>query len=117
MDIVGDVYEFLIARFAAQAGKKAGEFYTPKEVSVTLAKLVNPQPGARICDPTCGSGSLLIKAAAEVGTRDFSLFGQEMNGSTWARHSHHRPTRCFPALTEPANPGQASNPCHLCRSQ
>jgi len=84
MDIVGDVYEFLIARFAAQAGKKAGEFYTPKEVSVTLAKLVNPQPGARICDPTCGSGSLLIKAAAEVGSRDFSLFGQEMNGSTWA---------------------------------
>jgi len=84
MDIVGDVYEFLIARFAAQAGKKAGEFYTPKEVSVTLAKLVRPPPGARICDPTCGSGSLLIKAAAEVGSRDFSLFGQEMNGSTWA---------------------------------
>ena len=84
MDIVGDVYEFLIARFAAQAGKKAGEFYTPTEASVTLARLVNPKPGARICDPTCGSGSLLIKAAAEVGSRDFSLFGQEMNGSTWA---------------------------------
>jgi type I restriction enzyme M protein len=84
MDVVGDVYEFLIGRFAAQAGKKAGEFYTPKEVSVTLAKLVNPKPGDRICDPTCGSGSLLIKAAAEVGSRDFSLFGQEMNGSTWA---------------------------------
>ncbi len=84
MDIVGDVYEYLIGRFAAQAGKKAGEFYTPAEVSVTLAKLVNPKPGARICDPTCGSGSLLIKAAAEVGSRDFSLFGQEMNGSTWA---------------------------------
>jgi type I restriction enzyme M protein len=84
MDIVGDVYEYLIARFAAQAGKKAGEFYTPSEVSVTLARLVNPKPGARICDPTCGSGSLLIKAAAEVGSRDFSLFGQEMNGSTWA---------------------------------
>ena len=64
MDIVGDVYEYLIGRFAAQAGKKAGEFYTPAEVSVTLAKLVNPKPGARICDPTCGSGSLLIKAAA-----------------------------------------------------
>lgn len=84
MDIVGDVYEYLIGRFAAQAGKKAGEFYTPKEVSVTLAKLVAPQPGARICDPTCGSGSLLVKAAAEVGTPDFSLYGQEMNGSTWA---------------------------------
>lgn len=84
MDIVGDVYEFLIARFAAQAGKKAGEFYTPREVSITLAKLVRPKPGDRISDPTCGSGSLLIKAAKEVESKDFSLFGQEMNGSTWA---------------------------------
>ncbi len=84
MDVVGDVYEYLIGRFAAQAGKKAGEFYTPREVSVTLAKLVAPKPGDRICDPTCGSGSLLVKAAAEVGSPDFSLYGQEMNGSTWA---------------------------------
>lgn len=84
MDIVGDVYEYLIARFAAQVGKKAGEFYTPAEVSETLARLVNPQDGDRICDPTCGSGSLLIKAAKQVGTKNFSLFGQEMNGSTWA---------------------------------
>lgn len=84
MDIIGDVYEYLISKFASQAGKKAGEFYTPKEVSITLAKLVNPKSGARICDPTCGSGSLLIKAAKEVGAKDFSLFGQEMNGSTWA---------------------------------
>jgi type I restriction enzyme M protein len=84
MDIVGDVYEYLIARFAAQAGKKAGEFYTPAEVSETLARLVNPQDGDRICDPTCGSGSLLIKASQQVGTKNFSLYGQEMNGSTWA---------------------------------
>jgi type I restriction enzyme M protein len=84
MDIIGDVYEFLIARFAAQAGKKAGEFYTPAEVSETLARLVAPKPGDRICDPTCGSGSLLIKAARQVGSEDFALFGQEMNGSTWA---------------------------------
>lgn len=84
MDIVGDVYEYLISRFAAQAGKKAGEFYTPGEVSETLARLVNPQEGDRICDPTCGSGSLLIKAASQVGSKNFSLFGQEMNGSTWA---------------------------------
>ncbi len=84
MDIVGDVYEYLIARFAAQAGKKAGEFYTPSEVSETLARLVAPEDGDRICDPTCGSGSLLIKAAQQVGTKNFSLFGQEMNGSTWA---------------------------------
>ncbi len=84
MDIVGDVYEYLIGRFAAQAGKKAGEFYTPAEVSETLARLVAPQDGDRICDPSCGSGSLLIKASKQVGTKDFSLFGQEMNGSTWA---------------------------------
>ena len=84
MDIVGDVYEFLIGRFAAQAGKKAGEFYTPSEVSETLARLVAPEDGDRICDPTCGSGSLLIKASKQVETKNFSLFGQEMNGSTWA---------------------------------
>jgi type I restriction enzyme M protein len=84
MDIIGDVYEFLIASFAAQAGKKAGEFYTPAAVSETLARLVAPKSGDRICDPTCGSGSLLIKASQQVSSRDFALFGQEMNGSTWA---------------------------------
>ncbi len=84
LDIIGDVYEYLIARFASQAGKKAGEFYTPSEVSETLARLVAPQKGDRICDPTCGSGSLLIKAAQQVKDPDFSLYGQEMNGSTWA---------------------------------
>lgn len=83
-DVIGDVYEFLIARFASDAGKKAGEFYTPGEVSTLLAKLVDPQPGNRICDPTCGSGSLLIKVAREVGSNNFSLYGQENNGSTWA---------------------------------
>ena len=84
MDVIGDVYEYLIARFAATAGKKAGEFYTPAEVSETLARLVAPKPGERICDPACGSGSLLIRAARQVGSDDFSLYGQEMNGSTWA---------------------------------
>ena len=84
MDVVGDVYEYLIARFAATAGKKAGEFYSPAEVSETLARLVAPKPGNRICDPTCGSGSLLIRTAKQVGSNDFSLYGQEMNGSTWA---------------------------------
>jgi len=84
LDIIGDVYEYLIAKFASQAGKKAGEFYTPAGVSETLARLVAPQKGDRICDPTCGSGSLLIKASKQVGSNDFSLFGQEMNGATWA---------------------------------
>lgn len=84
IDAIGNAYEFLIAHFASDAGKKAGEFYTPGEVSTLLAKLTKSQPGARICDPTCGSGSLLIKAAKEVGSDNFSLYGQEANGSTWA---------------------------------
>lgn len=83
-DIIGDIYEYLIGAFAAGAGKKAGEFYTPPEVSTLLAKLIAPKPGDRICDPACGSGSLLIKVAKEVGGDNFSLFGQESNGSTWA---------------------------------
>lgn len=83
-DIIGDAYEFLISLFASDAGKKAGEFYTPKEVSTLVAKLTKSKPGARICDPTCGSGSLLIKAGKEIGSDNFSLYGQEANGSTWA---------------------------------
>lgn len=83
-DIIGDAYEFLIANFASDAGKKAGEFYTPAAVSTLLAKLTKSKPGARIYDPTCGSASLLIKAAREVGDNNFSLYGQEANGSTWA---------------------------------
>ncbi len=89
-DVIGDVYEFLISRFAANAGKKAGEFYTPKEVSTLLARLVEPKLGDTICDPACGSGSLLIQTSKQVHEKDgspsknFSLFGQESNGSTWA---------------------------------
>ncbi|MDX2286079.1 MAG: type I restriction-modification system subunit M [Bacteroidia bacterium] len=83
-DIIGDAYEYLIAKFASDAGKKAGEFYTPSQVSTLLAKLMSPQPGMRICDPACGSGSLLIKVAKEVGSNNFSPYGQEVNGSTWA---------------------------------
>lgn len=83
-DIIGDAYMFLIENFASDAGKKAGEFFTPKEVSTLIAKLTKSKPGSRICDPTCGSASLLIKAGEEVGSNNFSLYGQEANGSTWA---------------------------------
>jgi len=83
-DVIGDAYEYLIENFASDAGKKAGEFYTPRQISVLLAKLIAPEAGNRICDPTCGSGSLLVKVAKEVGSNNFSLYGQEMNGSTWA---------------------------------
>ena len=84
VDIIGGAYMFLIENFASDAGKKAGEFFTPKEVSTLIAKLTKSKPGSRICDPTCGSASLLIKAGEEVGSDNFSLYGQEANGSTWA---------------------------------
>lgn len=73
-DVIGSSYEYLIANFASDAGKKAGEFYTPAEVSTLIAKLTKSKPGARISDPTCGSGSLLIKAGQEVGSDNFSLY-------------------------------------------
>lgn len=83
-DVIGDAYEYLIFMFAGDEGKKSGEFYTPSEVSTLLAKLLAPEPGNRLNDPTCGSGSLLIKLSKEVGSGNFSLYGQEVNGSTWA---------------------------------
>lgn len=83
-DIIGNSYLYLIQNFAADAGKKGGEFFTPPEVSELLAKLIEPKEGDKIYDPTCGSGSLLIKAEHEIGGSNFSLYGQEMNGGTWA---------------------------------
>ena len=83
-DVIGNAYEYLISRFAADSGKKGGEFYTPGEVATLLAKLLKAQPGNTICDPACGSGSLLIRVAKEIGSANFALFGQESNGSTWA---------------------------------
>ena len=84
-DIIGECYIYLISRFASDAGKKAGEFYTSAAVSTLLAKLAAPKPENIICDPACGSGSLLIKAAEEVGNHNFALYyGQEMNNATWA---------------------------------
>jgi type I restriction enzyme M protein len=89
LDVIGNAYEFLIGNFASDAGKKAGEFYTPPEVSLLLTQLLQPQPGNRIGDPACGSGSLLIKMGQAVppnakGERDVSLYAMEANGATWA---------------------------------
>jgi type I restriction enzyme M protein len=83
-DVIGNVYEYLLERFASDAGKKAGEFYTPGQVSKLLAMLLAPKKGNTICDLTCGSGSLLIKVGRQADERDFALFGQEMNGTTHA---------------------------------
>lgn len=83
-DVIGNTYIYLIERFASDSGKKAGEFFTPLKVTELVAKLAGPKPGDRVCDPACGSGGLLVRAAEEIGNRNFALFGQESNGSTWA---------------------------------
>jgi type I restriction enzyme M protein len=85
-DLLGNAYMYLIERFGSDAGKKAGEFYTPKAVSSLLAKLAMPKAGDRICDPTCGSGGLLLLAGEEVssqGSQDYALYGQEKTGATY----------------------------------
>ena len=99
-DILGRAYEYLLRKFAEGQGQSAGEFYTPREVSVLMAKLLAPEPGMTIYDPCCGSGGLLIKAHLELmltrgqkkdGRRilppdvaPLRLFGQEINPSTFA---------------------------------
>lgn len=83
-DIIGDAYIYLIERFATEGGKKAGEFFTPRKVSELVAKLARPEPGDTICDPACGSASLLLRAGEEVpgDKKNFRLFGQESNAQT-----------------------------------
>lgn len=81
-DIVGNAYQYMIGLFASDAGKKGGEFYTPAEVSELLARLVKPKENDRIYDPTCGSGSLLLKVAKQVPSKKVAIYGQERNGQT-----------------------------------
>ena len=82
-DILGDAYEYLISQFASSAGKKAGEFYTPQEVSTVLARIVtlNKSKLKSVYDPTCGSGSLLLRVSKETEVADF--YGQEKNQTTY----------------------------------
>lgn len=85
-DIIGNSYMYMIERFGADAGKKAGEFFTVRNVAHLVAKLAEPKPGARICDPCCGSGGLLLLAGEEVekqGSKNYALYGQESTGSTY----------------------------------
>ncbi len=89
LDVIGNAYEYLIKQFASTSGKTAGEFYTPPEVSELIAELVDPQEGDEICDPACGSGSLLMKCGNQIkakfkGSKKYALYGQESIGSTWA---------------------------------
>ena len=87
-DELGNAYEFLIKNFASDAGRKAGEFYTPPEVSELMAEIMDMAEGEEACDPACGSGSLLMKCGRRVltktGSKKYALYGQESIGSTWA---------------------------------
>jgi type I restriction enzyme M protein len=86
-DLLGDAYEYLMRHFATESGKSKGQFYTPAEVSRIIAKVVGIGPQTRqdhtIYDPTCGSGSLLLKAADEA-PHGITIYGQEMDNATWA---------------------------------
>lgn len=83
IDVLGDAYEYLISQFAANAGKKAGEFYTPQQVSKILAKIVTvgKKDLKDVYDPTCGSGSLLLRVSKEANVRKF--YGQELTSTTY----------------------------------
>jgi type I restriction enzyme M protein len=88
-DLLGKGYEFLIAQFADDAGKKGGEFYTPRKVVELIVQLIKPEEGMRICDPACGSGGMLIECAKYIQEQggnplNLSLYGQEKNINTWA---------------------------------
>lgn len=92
-DMLGDAYEYLIKQFADDAGKKGGEFYTPKAVVQLVVELIDPRPGHSVYDPTCGSGGMLVESAHHVanlpdgtimGKPNVLLFGQEKNLGTWA---------------------------------
>ncbi len=92
-DILGDAYEYLIKMFADDAGKKGGEFYTPKGVVRLIVRLIRPKPMNLVYDPTCGSGGMLIESAKYIAEQpggkvgkniNVSLFGQEKNLGTWA---------------------------------
>ncbi len=86
-DLLGDAYEYLMRHFATESGKSKGQFYTPAEVSRILAKVIGIGPDTRldqtVYDPTCGSGSLLLKAADQA-PKGITVYGQEMDVSTWA---------------------------------
>ena len=86
-DLLGDAYEYLMRHFATESGKSKGQFYTPAEVSRIMAKVIGIGADTRqdqtIYDPTCGSGSLLLKAADEA-PHGISVYGQEMDNATWA---------------------------------
>lgn len=111
-DVIGDAYEYMIAQFASDAGRKGGEFFTPSMVSELLACLVKPEENDRIYDPTCGSGSLLIKAFKKVPAGKAQIYGQEKNGQT---HSLCKMNMFLHGIDDAKieNGDTLSNPLHL----
>ncbi|WP_163536360.1 type I restriction-modification system subunit M [Gracilibacillus sp. YIM 98692] len=88
-DMLGRAYEYLIKQFADDAGKKGGEFYTPTKVVELIVNLIKPEEGMRVCDPTVGSGGMLVQSVDYIKSqggdpRNLSLHGQERNLNTWA---------------------------------
>jgi type I restriction enzyme M protein len=88
-DVLGRAYEYMIRYFADDAGKKGGEFYTPRGVVKLLVEILDPKEGMRIYDPCCGSGGMLIYSALHLreqgeNPQKISLYGQELNRNTWA---------------------------------
>src|SRR5699024_7910746 len=88
-DMLGRAYEYLIKQFADDAGKKGGEFYTPNKVVELIVNLIKPEEGMRVCDPTVGSGGMLIQSVDYIKSqngdpRNLSLHGQERNLNTWS---------------------------------
>ena len=87
-DMLGDAYLYLIKMFAEGAGKKGGEFYTPRSIVRLMVEIIDPQPGMSIYDPTCGSAGMLLEAVQYLkdrgeNARSLSLYGQEKNFATW----------------------------------
>ncbi len=87
--VLGDAYEYLIAKFADDAGKKGGEFYTPKQVVKLMVEILRPEKGMTVYDPTCGSGGMLLESVHYMERQGLTssaltLYGQEKNLNTWA---------------------------------
>lgn len=124
-DMLGDAYEYLIKQFADDAGKKGGEFYTPKAVVQLVVELIDPQPGHSVYDPTCGSGGMLVESAHHVsglpngtlmGKPNVLLYGQEKNLGTWAiaklnlyLHNMHAAIERGDTLVDPKHTEPMSN--------
>ncbi len=124
-DMLGDAYEYLIKQFADDAGKKGGEFYTPKAVVQLVVELIDPQSGHSVYDPTCGSGGMLVESAHHVsglpngtlmGKPNVLLYGQEKNLGTWAiaklnlyLHNMHAAIERGDTLVDPKHTEPMSN--------